>query len=395
MRKLVLGGTLPSWNIHHFSILSTIYRKICNNIVAKYLPKIGLCLELPTGKFISQCVMPENPLPATQPDSAAEPGELNFAKSSPENPRIKRRTLKAKPSASPKLDTALPSATREPEQEAPSFPSEKAKAVATPKSPERISPALAAKTAEPAATPPRAASSAATHSSPSTAGIAIPKVKATPTSRAPSSPHGTRPATLYYSSYARKDKEAPSPMKTTPTASPASSSSATTVPPSAARPAATAPRAAAPVDYRANVERQHREQKSVGNILSYVVYGFIALFVLGAILAGYGANVIFKQIHDQSVTVNDLDQKYAKVTTDLNAKLVATQETLKDAQAQNVRQQDLIVKQQDSINRLMADSNDTINALKLEKQTRTQETATLRSRLREVEYKASTNAQKY
>lgn len=182
-------------------------------------------------------------------------------------------------------------------------------------------------------------------------------------------------------------------MKTIPTASPASSSSATAASSSVTRPATTASKPTPNIDYRANVERQSREQKSVGNILNYIVYGLIAFFVISAGLAIYGADVIFKQLHDQSVTVSDLDQRYAKATDDLNAKLTSTQDTLTAAQAQIARQQELIVQQQQDINKLIAATNDNTSALKAEKAARAQEAASLRERVRDLEYKTST--QKY
>ena len=45
---------LPSWKMNQFTFGPTIYSKTCNNEFAKSLPKNGLCLELPTGGFISQ-----------------------------------------------------------------------------------------------------------------------------------------------------------------------------------------------------------------------------------------------------------------------------------------------------------------------------------------------------
>jgi hypothetical protein len=182
-------------------------------------------------------------------------------------------------------------------------------------------------------------------------------------------------------------------MKTIPTASPASSSStssATTLPSSVARAATSPSRPATTIDYRANVERQSREQKSVGNLLAYVVYGLIAFFVVSAGLAAYGADVIFKQLHDQSVTVSDLDARYTAENKDLNAKLAATQDTLSQAQAQIARQQDLILKQQEELNRLIAATNDNTSALRAEKQTRAEEAASLRERVRDLEYRTST-----
>jgi hypothetical protein len=346
--------------------------------------------------------MPENPTPANQSDPGAAPGELNFTQPAAENPRIKRRSLKAKPAGALKPTASHPEAVRETEREAPSSSAEQAKPAAPGAS---SAPAGVTKAHTVSSAPPRVTPLAATKPVQPAIGVATPKVgvKSTSASSQTASPHGTRPATLYYSTYPRKDKEAPAttPMKTTHTASPspASSSSATTstsaIPTSVARTAAASPRAATQVDYRANVERQSREQKSVGNILAYVVYGLIAIFVIGAGLATYGANVIFERIHDQSVTVNDLDQKYAAANQELLSKLSTTQQALVEAQAQANRQQDLIVKQQDAINRLIAASTDDASALKQEKATRSQETAALRARVRDIEYRTTTTTQKY
>jgi hypothetical protein len=183
-------------------------------------------------------------------------------------------------------------------------------------------------------------------------------------------------------------------MKSTPTAS---SSTAAATPVSATRTtaSASAPRAAAPVDYRANVERQSREQKSVGNILNYIVWGLIGVFVIGAALAGYGGYVLSQRISDQSVTVRDLDSRYAAANKDLLAKLQATQDTLSAAQAQINREQDLINRQQDAINRLLATTADTSSAVKAEKAARAQETAALRTRVRELENTKATTVQRY
>jgi hypothetical protein len=339
--------------------------------------------------------MPENQIPATQPEPDAAPGEFNFAKPAAENPRIRRRSLKTKPGSLLKPITGTPPAARDLEREAPPLSAEQ---VVKPPSQkvEEVKVAPVAKIAEPAPAPPKVTPSVTSTSSFSPASSSTtPKATATPatsTSGPASSPHGTRPATLYYSSNPRKDKEATLPMKTIPTASPASSSSAsaTTLPSSVARAATSSPRPASTVDYRANVERQSREQKSVGNLLTYVVYALIGFFVISAGLAAYGADVIFKQIHDQSVTVSDLDARYAAATKDLNAKLATTQDTLSQADAQIARQQDLILKQQEELNRLIAATSDNASALKTEKQARVQEAASLRERVRDLEYRTST-----
>ena len=334
--------------------------------------------------------MPENQIPVTKSDPEAAAGEFNFAKPETENPRIKRRSLKAKPAGLIKPNAATVPAARDLEREAPPRTAEvAAKTAATVAPAKTTAPARATPTAPPRVAP---TVTAATASAATTA----PTVASATTGPA-SSPHGTRPATLYYSNNTRK-AETPSPMKTIPTASSASStasSAAAATPASTARPvSATASRPSPNIDYRANVERQSREQKSVGSILAYVVYGLIAFFVITAGLAAYGADIIFKQLHDQSATVSDLDSRYKKVTDDLGTKLASTQDTLSAAQAQIARQQDLIVRQQEELNHLVAASTDNDTAIKAEKQARAQESANLRARVKELEaeYRAS---QKY
>ena len=171
--------------------------------------------------------------------------------------------------------------------------------------------------------------------------------------------------------------------------------------PSTSRPSAAAS-AAAPVytptvsaprsnvhDYRANVERQSREQKSVGNILSFVVYGLVALFVLGGILAAYGGYTITRQIHQQSLTLSDLDSRYSAANQALTAQLKASNDSLTQAltqtQAQITREETLLVRQQDMINKLSAANEADAASLRQEHTARAAETATLRARLRLLE----------
>jgi septal ring factor EnvC (AmiA/AmiB activator) len=144
------------------------------------------------------------------------------------------------------------------------------------------------------------------------------------------------------------------------------------------------------VDYRTNVERQSREQKSVGNVLAIAVYALIGFFVVGAGLAGYGAHVIFVQLHQQSVTVSDLDNRFSEENKELNAKLATTLDTLTQAQAQIGREQELILKQQEAINQLMTVSAANTSALRQEKQARADETAQLRAQLKRLEYSGPT-----
>jgi len=116
----------------------------------------------------------------------------------------------------------------------------------------------------------------------------------------------------------------------------------------------------------------------------------MAMFVLGFSLAGYGAYVITKQLDKQSVTMSDFDKRYASDYVDINARLATTVTTLTQAQAQIVRQQELIVKQQDAINKLLAAADDNASAIKAERSARAQETASIRARLKDLEYQGPT-----
>ncbi|MCE0499297.1 MAG: hypothetical protein LV481_15260 [Methylacidiphilales bacterium] len=202
------------------------------------------------------------------------------------------------------------------------------------------------------------------------------------------SPHGTRPATLYYSTGANKDKnkETASPMKsTTPTPS-----SATTQPSSPARSTTSPVRPATVVDYRTNMERQAREQKSIGNLLAIVVYVLIGFFVLGSSLAGYGLYALSKQIEKQSLTIDELDKRYAAENQKLGTQLQATLDNLTQAQAQIGRQQSLILQEQEEINKLSASIEANAAALRQERAARAEDESDLRARIRDLEYRGPT-----
>jgi hypothetical protein len=128
----------------------------------------------------------------------------------------------------------------------------------------------------------------------------------------------------------------------------------------------------------------------VGGLLAILVYSLIAFFVLGAALAGYGAYVVSVQLHQQSVTVSQLDAKYAAANKDLDAKLASTLDTLTQAQSQIDRQQELILRQQETINKLLSATQETAAAVRQEKQTRAEETASLRERVKDLEYQTTT-----
>lgn len=319
--------------------------------------------------------------------SPAQAGEFDFDLPTQETPRVKRRTLRASPPVSE--PRPVPAPLTQPTVEA-----------APPVAPVPATSAGAAPglTSQPISSSPRFAST----------------VNPSPAPAPADNPHGTRPATLYYTTGPRKNKEEdPTPMKTTSsapssavpakpattpvTATPAASTAATpasgmarpTVGVSTATRPASTTRPAGVVDYRANVERQAREQKSVGNVLSIVVYTLIGLFVLSAILAGYGAFAVSKQLQQQSLTIGELDKHYAAETQALTAQLKETSDALATAQAQLNRQQDLLTKQQDTIGKLIISTDQTAGILRQERQLRSDETSSLRTRVHRLESAAN------
>jgi hypothetical protein len=113
------------------------------------------------------------------------------------------------------------------------------------------------------------------------------------------------------------------------------------------------------------------------------------MFIMAGLLAGYGSYVIFKQIHEQSLTLADLDSRYTAENKTLSAQIKASNDSLTEAmtqaQGQLSRQQELLTREQDSINRLITASDANASAWRQERQSRAAEEATLRLRMRNLE----------
>ena len=313
--------------------------------------------------------MPDNNRPAAKPEPTVEPGEFEFDTPVTENPRLKRRSLKVRPSAPAPLPGDMV-------REAPPLSAEKARPEPKPGPLDDDDKNADVVFTDPASSP----------SVPSTAKPSRPHyastVRPTSPSASPAPTQGDRPSTLYYSTGPRKDKEEPAPMKSTPTASPSPSP---TTSPGIPRTAASSIRPATVVDYRTNMERQAREQKSIGGLLAIIVYVLIGFFVLGSSLAGYGIYALSKQVQKQSLTIDELDRHYAAQNRALTEQLKSTMDTLAQAQAQIGRQQELILKQQDAINKLLTAGDATAASLRQERLIRADETSALRGRVRDLE----------
>lgn len=312
--------------------------------------------------------MADNDRPAANPEAQPSTGEFDFAAPITQGPRLKRRSLKTRKADSPSdIVREAPPLEQEPPPYQPD-PRDDDDAEANAQVQIKDTPASKTKTG----------------SQPHFASTARPTV--------PTSPHGTRPATLYYSSGNRKEKQKEKPVSSPPTPStPAPTMSTTPAPTSPTTRPAAATRPATVVDYRTNIDRQAREQKSVGGVLAILVYCLIAFVVIGAGLAGYGAYAVGKQLQKQSLTITDLDKHYASETLSLAAQIKSTQDALTQAQtqtqAQLAREQELIVQQQESINKLIAADTATVTALKQERAARADETSALKSRVRILENK--------
>jgi hypothetical protein len=61
--------------------------------------------------------------------------------------------------------------------------------------------------------------------------------------------------------------------------------------------------------FQQNVQRQSREQRAVGSLLSGVAVALLVSIILVAALAGYGVYILSQQIKQQSATVAQLDSK--------------------------------------------------------------------------------------
>jgi cell division protein FtsB len=147
-------------------------------------------------------------------------------------------------------------------------------------------------------------------------------------------------------------------------------------------------------DFRSNIDRQSREQKSIGSILNLVVYALIGLFIFAGLLAGYGAHDVYKQLHAQSTTVSELDARYSAANQELTDKLTATQAGIQQLQTQLSHSQELLLRQQDLLTKMQSSLDTQTQALREERSTRAaetsiraQETSALRSRLRALEVK--------
>jgi len=390
---------------------------------------------------------PENTDPVTQTGT----NEFEFESTKPEAPRIRKRSLKSKPAAGtssvnpPATQATRPAATPDAPRTAvyaqpvspaaDSRPAQVRPSTGEPIEKPQAGPASGVlyytsasnpqKTAgartNPAATQPTRPVAASTQ--PVSPRPATTSMQSSSNFRAPSASHSnpTRPTATGHATHTPQmsssrpvtsaastpqmtsSRPATSAASTPQTSATRPASAATTTSSMAARAVSTTVASPAPSsssrpagvsDYRSNIDRQSREQKSIGGILNIIVYGLIAFFVIAAALAGYGAHDVYKQLKQQSVTVSDLDSHYATATQQLADELKATQQAIIQTQSQLNRTQELAVRQQDSLTKLQAALDAQTQALRDERATRAAETSirvsensALRARVRDLEEK--------
>ena len=366
------------------------------------------------------------------PAAKTEPVEFEFNAPPPENPRMRKRNLKVRPAAESAASAAPARPVPEREQAAAVYAQPAAATHSAPNGPVYARPSDTAERTQPApasgvlyySSNPGTKKEDSMKSLPHPQATARPTTASQPTTlrsaASASQPAATRPATS--ESFSQRSTSAAS----TPQASPgrpaaaastmaSSHSSASSHASSASRPAsasASSPsravsttvaspssssRPAGVSDYRSNIDRQAREQKSIGSILNLAVYALIGLFIFATALAAYGAHDVYKQLHAQSTTVSELDARYSAANQTMSDKLTSTQAGIQQVQAQLSHAQELILRQQDLLTKMQAMLDTQAQALREERATRAaetsiraQETAVLRSRLRALEAKNET-----
>jgi hypothetical protein len=381
---------------------------------------------------------PEN----TDPVTKTETNEFDFESAKAENPRIRRRSLKTKPAAentavsAPATQPARPAIT--PDQPRPAVYAQPVTASGDTR-PAPVRPSTGEPVEKPQSAPatgvlyysnnpqkaagarttPAATQSARTSPAPTQPASARPTTTSmqNPITRPATTSHSapTRPAATGHAASSHATSHAthtPQMSSTRPVTSSASTPQMTSSRPatgststpqtSAARAVSTAvaasssssSRPAGVADFRNNIDRQSREQKSIGGILNIIVYGLIGLFVVAALLAAYGANDVYKQLHQQSSTVTELDSRYSTAFTELGEQLKTQYQTTKQLQGQLNQSQELAVHQQDTIAKLQTTLDAATEALRQERATRAAETSirvsensALRARVRALEEK--------
>lgn len=120
--------------------------------------------------------------------------------------------------------------------------------------------------------------------------------------------------------------------------------------------------------YQQNVQRQSREQRAVGSLLSGLAIVLISSVVLVGGLAAYGGWVLSQQIHKQSVTLSQLESRLTEDIRKLQDGLKETVTVVENLGAQTQAQKQQIGWLQNQAEEIRAQSKkDRANLQKLER----------------------------
>lgn len=134
-------------------------------------------------------------------------------------------------------------------------------------------------------------------------------------------------------------------------------------------------------DFRKNAERQSKEQHAVGNVLTWIGYGLVAAVIFIAAMAALGGYTLKKMIDSQSVSIQQLDDRYSAQLAKSQEELTQMRTELDKMADQLATATNLMAKQQEQLKRTAASADDSSAILKA----RTREIADLRARVNRLE----------
>ena len=135
-----------------------------------------------------------------------------------------------------------------------------------------------------------------------------------------------------------------------------------------------------------NIQRQSREQKAVGSLLSGVAIALLGGILLIAALAGFGGYILWNQIQDQKVTVGQLNDQFTSDIQIIESSLKATNDKLEAIAAQN---QDLFKLHKQQITSLQNQLEEVRNQLRRDRAAEQARLKKIESRLFELEREVS------
>lgn len=134
-------------------------------------------------------------------------------------------------------------------------------------------------------------------------------------------------------------------------------------------------------DFRRNAERQSKEQKATGSILSGIAYSLLAVIIIVASLSAFGGYVMWRQIQSQATTV-------AQLSDQLNSEVA----TLRQEAAQSRKtSEEAFRRQQESLNKLTVSLEQQRATFLAEQKKKDQQIQSLQSRVSRIESRFTPN----